>query len=89
MHSFEIEEIVKIFGVTTMDDGRMAVSLQPSTNTSVVRIYSPDGSTIQNTIHKDSKGKGYFIKPQFLVSSGEKNGEAVSIFSVTDKWPKC
>lgn len=69
MNRVEIEECMKVFGVATLSDGRLAVSLQQSTKDSLVRIY--EGSTVCSTVHKDSNGKNFFTKPQFIVTSGQ------------------
>lgn len=69
---FAVEDASTIYSVASMGGGNLAVSLAVGPkHEGVVRVYDPSGETTLAAIDKDEDGKCYFMKPQYMVTTGK------------------
>lgn len=66
-----IEDATRIYGVTTTADEHVAVALCLDTHENVIRIYESMGGEHIHQINKDSNGKPWLSKPQYIITAGE------------------
>ena len=62
--------MTKLYSVTCMKSGNIAVSVGREGHKGAVLVYDSLGENVTCTISENEQGKAHFLKPQYIVATG-------------------